>query len=89
MHQYFIVTNNVLSSDIRNYTVNITSPSVAWKISSVHYDPGWAERRCDNYNIEHTLSQTEYPQNGAVGSAIFYQIPTHIVIDARTKRFTP
>lgn len=67
LHNYIVITDNVLFVDIGNHTVYVVSAAAAGQIPLVHYDPRWSVRRHNNHGAQRALQKAEHAQNGVLG----------------------
>lgn len=87
LYQHSSVANHVLLAYIRDHTIYVTGTAVARQVSAVHHGPGRVECRRYHCHSEHSLPETEYPQNGAVGEKIFHKDAAAVAVDASAQRF--
>lgn len=86
VHQYPLVADDVLLTDIGNHTVDVSRSTSFRQVHLVHDGPSRTIRSDNDHYTKRPLSQTEHAQNGAVGEVVLYQKCSENTIDACSER---
>ena len=84
------LSDNVLLTHLRNYTVDIASGAVTRQILALHHVPSGPVCAHNDRHLKHALPKTIHPPNGALGTAHLHpqttKDPSHAGPQAHQRR---
>jgi len=60
LHQYLVVPDHVLPTNIRDYTIHVAGTTITRQVSTLHNDPSRIFGRGNDRYSKRALSQTEH-----------------------------